>query len=969
MIRRTVFLCLMMACTAVCQAELIGYWPLDEGSGETASDLSPYGHHATISPFNDDIVDWSDEGYSSNCLSFETVSSTPYTYVDADITPGLLNINSASVAFWMNMPSDYFAWGIIMDLITSGEDFSLEPDESGTVWIHGAAWFGAEDVPLGDGDWHHIALTFGPDGVVIYIDGMAEASDAGAASGEIQTVRMGSPREHWQPWASFTGLLDEVAVFNEVLSADHVYDLYENGFDKTPKASSPVPNDGQEDVAINALLSWKPVASALSRNVYFGTDANSVQEATVDNDLGVLVSEGHPETSYQPEPMDLGQTYYWRVDEVNEDGTMFVGDVWSFMAEPVAFVMNANAITATASSSDPDCGGPQATVDANGLNADDKHNLRKNDMWLTADDDITPWIEYAFDKIYALDKVQIWNYNVSMEYALGLGVQEALIEVSTDGTTWIVAEPNLLIEQANGRTPTPINAELDLGGLLASHVRLTPLSNWSKIGLPNRGLSEVRFTWIPMKARLPEPDDGATDVAVDDALVWRSGRLASQHEVFMGPDANALVLMATVTEPTFAPTDLLYHETYFWRIDEVNDMADPMRHEGDLWSFSTSEYLVIDDMESYGYDNYIFETWADGYEDQDDDNSSQVGHDDPPYVEQDLAYGGDQSMPLYYTNEDGDMYAEAVLTLDGTDWTLGGAETLVLYVLGDAGNDSAQLYVQVNNKKITTDLDLTFGLWTQLNIALADFNTDLTDVTSLTLGIDGVGEGMVYIDEVRLYRQAPAVVEPSNPGDDDLVAYWAMDDSSGYDVTDSVGGNHGTIDGFPRWTDGYLGGALGFDGISDFVDFGAGAALDLTETMTLSAWVNTADSGNSDHNPFVGKGDTAYALKHGSGNSLEFYVYEDGSWYTAYYGVSDFYNESWHHVAGTFDGSQVKLYVDGVLRSTTDHAGGIGSNAYEVNMGRNSQETDRFYEGLIDEVRLFDRALTAGEVRFLAGDQ
>ena len=969
MIRRIVALGVMMvmACAAVSHAELIGYWPLDDGSGDTVVDASGSGNNMTIDPENEDAVSWSEDGYQGGALSFSTVFAS-YSYVEASIPEGTLDMEEVTLAFWMNMPADYQAWGIVVDLISSDYDYSLEATDAGVLYMYDP-WFGDDSSVMNDGQWHHVALTSDGDEIVIYIDGEEGATSSTSLSDEIETVRIGGPREYVSVWASYTGLLDEVALFNEPLSAGDIADLYANGLSTDPMASKPSPTNEQDDVAPYATLSWTPVTSAESRDVYFGTDAEDVAAATVENPLGVLVSQGQSETTYQPESLDLGQTYYWRVDEVNEDDTILVGNLWSFTVEPVAFVMDANTITATASSSDSDCGGPQATVDANGLNADDKHNLRKNDMWLTTGNDATPWIEYAFDGVYALDQMQIWNYNVSMEYALGLGVQEALIEVSTDGATWIVVEPNLLIEQANGRTPTPVNAELDLGGLLASHVRITPLSNWSSIGLADFGLSEVRFTWIPMKARLPEPDDDATDVAVDEVLAWRSGRLASEHEVYLGTDAESLTLTATVTEPTFAPADLLYNETYFWRVDEVNDAADPVRHEGDLWSFSTSEYLVIDDMESYGNANYIFNTWADGYEDQDDDNSSQVGHDDPPYVEQDFAYAGEQSMPLYYTNEDSGMYAEAVMTLDGADWSIGGAETLVLYVMGDAGNEGGTLYVKVNNKKVTSDLDLTFGLWTQLDIALADFNTNLSDVTSLTIGIDGAGEGMVTIDEVRLYRQAPTVAEPSDPGSDGLVAYWAMDDGSGYDVTDSAGSNHGTIDGFPSWTDGYLGGALSLDGISDFVDFGAGAAFDLTGTITLSAWVKTADSGNSDHNPFVGKGDTAYALKHGSGNSFEFYVYEDSSWYTAYSSVGEVYNDAWHHVAGTFDGSQVKLYIDGVLRSTTDHEGGISTNTYEVNMGRNSQETDRFYEGLIDEVRLFDRALTAGEVRFLAGDE
>ncbi|MFZ0033784.1 MAG: LamG domain-containing protein, partial [Sedimentisphaerales bacterium] len=70
----------------------------------------------------------------------------------------------------------------------------------------------------------------------------------------------------------------------------------------------------------------------------------------------------------------------------------------------------------------------------------------------------------------------------------------------------------------------------------------------------------------------------------------------------------------------------------------------------------------------------------------------------------------------------------------------------------------------------------------------------------------------------------------------------------------------------------------------------------------------------------------------------------------------------WHHVAGTYDGNEVKLYIDGVLKATTAHSGTIGTNTYNVNIGTNSQYPERLYNGLIDDVRIYDKALSQAEI-------
>ena len=98
---------------------------------------------------------------------------------------------------------------------------------------------------------------------------------------------------------------------------------------------------------------------------------------------------------------------------------------------------------------------------------------------------------------------------------------------------------------------------------------------------------------------------------------------------------------------------------------------------------------------------------------------------------------------------------------------------------------------------------------------------------------------------------------------------------------------------------------------------------------------------------------------------MEFFIYDE-EWQTLQFSVDDSFNGTWHHVAGTFDGNQLRLYIDGGLANSMDYTGSIASTTFPVNIGRNSQETDRLYRGAIDEIRIYNRALSEGEIIFLA---
>jgi hypothetical protein len=680
--------------------------------------------------------------------------------------------------------------------------------------------------------------------------------------------------------------------------------------------------------------------------------------------MGVLLSQGQTAVAYDPEGVfDYGQTYYWRVDEVNgaPDNTIYKGEVWSFTVEPLGRPIE--GIIATSNGIHAEGAGPEKTVDGSGLNELDQHSTDGADMWADTPGDDPVSVVYEFVGLYKLHEMLVWNYNHVLEAVLGFGFKEVTIEHSENGTDWTVLG-DVEFARAPGTPDYTADTTVAFDGVAAKYVRLTANSGWGTLPAPQFGLSEVRFLYIPAQAREPQPEDGAAGVEVGATLSWRAGREAVSHAVNLSADPNALVLVDTVDTTSYTPGDLELGATYFWRIDEVNEADEISVWEGNLWSFSTEEYVVIDDMESYTDDidagEAIFQTWIDGY--GVDENGSTVGHLNSPFAEQTIVNNGAQSMPLFYDNS-GASIAEAEIAL-AQDWTTSGIKSLSLYFYGDPDN-TGQLYVKVNGTEVLYDgdaADIARTAWQPWNISLSAVGGNMGNVTSLVIGIKGTGvSGVLYIDDVRLYPKEPEYITPVDPGTEALVAYYALDG----DATDSSGnGHHGTLNGGPQFAAGQEGDALDCDGVDDYVSTGKSASdlgIGGNAARTVSSWVYTrafANGGIYD----VGARVTAqdFCLRT---------MATENTWRIQYWGGdSDFvYDtiEKWVHFTHVHDGAATKIYANGVLivdwEKTVDTSDG---NPFQI--GCYGWQND-YFNGLIDEVRLYDQALSAGEALWLSG--
>ncbi|MCF7972976.1 MAG: discoidin domain-containing protein [Phycisphaerae bacterium] len=550
-------------------------------------------------------------------------------------------------------------------------------------------------------------------------------------------------------------------------------------------AYHPNPASESADALRDCIASWTPGLYAQTHDVYFGTNLETITSASRANPQEVLVISGQDATSYDFGRLEFGQTYYWRVDEVNgtPDKTVYKGDIWSFEVEPYAVRLSSDMIMATASSS-AGMNTPDMTVNGSGLEGG-THSEDSDTMWLSAAVDLDPWLMYEFDEIQKLDHMLIWNSNSKSEVFVGWGIKEVNIEVSVDGVAWTPLAQSSQISQAPGLDTYDAPEVIDLGLALARYVRVSILSNWGGL-LKQYGVAEVQFYAIPVRARQPKPESDAPDVLPNAVLTWRAGREAAQHTLYLDTDPNAVTegTVLPVTSMTnsldLASLDLKLGQIYYWRVDEVNQTEVVTTWPGGVWNFSTQDYLVVDDFESYNSipvdqagSHRVYMTWSDGYAADPSTNGSTMGYLTGTFLDSNDVHGGNNSVPLFYDNTTASLSEVTANTRDlpiGSDWSVGSPQALSLWLRGDPGNAvTDQLYIKVDNSKVTYEGDISLAQWRPWSIDLSALNVNLSHVSTLTIGLERVGgsggTGVVLLDDITLYGTAPALVRQPDPAD------------------------------------------------------------------------------------------------------------------------------------------------------------------------------------------------------------
>jgi len=436
------------------------------------------------------------------------------------------------------------------------------------------------------------------------------------------------------------------------------------------KAYDPVPADGSKfiDAATNALR-WTAGFGAKLHTVYFGDDYDTVSNAVGGLPVGVA--------TYNPGPLETVKTYYWRVDEFDGAQT-HTGNVWSFTT----------------------------AKEGGGVRGDYYRGMNFNNLILTRTD---PQINFNWGDPGSPDPaVPVDQFSVRWTGEVEAGFTETYtFYTSTDDGARLWVDGQQLVDQWVDQGTTELSGSIDLvagntyslvmeyyenGGGAVAELRWSSPST-SKQLVPQAALAP------PVKASGPSPANGSTGASLTPMLRWNPGDYAASHEVYFGTDADA-VRNANQASPEFKatkalgdesydPGKLAWNTTYYWRVDEVNDLHPESPWIGNLWSFTTGDFLLVDDFESYTDDDMagqaIWQSWIDGFGVA--GNGSQVGYLLPPYAEQAIVHSGSQSMPLLFNNIGGVTNSEASLTLAWPrDWTEEDVVELSLWFRGIPGS-------------------------------------------------------------------------------------------------------------------------------------------------------------------------------------------------------------------------------------------------------------------------------------------
>jgi hypothetical protein len=460
------------------------------------------------------------------------------------------------------------------------------------------------------------------------------------------------------------------------------------------QAFAPTPADGATAQLPGQNLTWGAGKDAAQQHVYFGSDLLAVTNRDASVDQGIT-----SELTFKTEALRASTTYYWCVDTVKADATVEPGTVWSFTTGDAGAtdkvlwewwngITGANVTDLTGDPNYPAMPSGSQLVDQFASAVDWNDNYGQRLMgWLKPPEsgDYTFWI--AGD-----DQQELWlstdaNPANAEMVANVPGWTPAFDWDNTGGGSGSSSQMSAPITLTAGQKYFIMALGKDATGGDSTAVA------WQGPGIASREVIKGQYVDAvylpPLQAFGPLPANHATEVAEAPTLTWNAGEGATKHDLYFGDDADAVAAADTSsslykgskTSMSYAPGTLEWGKTFYWRIDEIG--TETLR--GNVWSFTTADFIPVDNFESYndeeGTDTRIYETWIDGY--TDGLSGSTVGNLDPPFAEKSIVHGGMQSMPIDYNNINSPYFSSAYREFSPVmDWTVHGVTDLSLWVRG-----------------------------------------------------------------------------------------------------------------------------------------------------------------------------------------------------------------------------------------------------------------------------------------------
>ena len=810
-------------------------------------------------------------------------------------------------------------------------------------------------------------------------------------------------------------------------------------------AWGPKPADGATNVLPAIELKWSSGWKATKHRLYFGDSFTDVDNGTGGTDKGErLLSE----TTYPTGPLYPETTYYWRVDE-NDGTTWHKGNIWSFATSAggsgvmrewwlnIGGGVTIPDLTGNVNYPDNPTGRETLDIFEGPVDWADNYGSRlygwlmppesgDYTFWIATDDPGQLWLSTDADPANKQMIASVSGWTPSRDFD------------NTGGGSGGASQKSLAISLVKGKAYY-IEALMKEGGG-GDNIAVA----WQGGPITSRQIISGGYVSLapfpPIKAFGPIPANLATDVSDTVTLRWSAGQKAATHNVYFGTDATAVANATTASTgiyrgqqnlaaASYAPTEapLQWNKTYYWRIDEVNPAEPDGPWKGIVWSFTTANYIVVDDFESYTDDvgNRIFQTWKDGWGYNEpapgypgNGTGSAVGYSQPPFAEPTTVHGGGQSMPLAYDNSGAAGKARYSETLrewaSPQDWTRNNVKVLTLYFYGALANAPEGLYVALEDNaahvKVVNYPDpeaVQAAGWQEWNIELSQFSAagvNLKAVKKMYIGLGNRsspklgGTGTIFIDDIRVYpsRCVPSMgkpaadlsgncvvdaadvdilanlwldtgfqVTPADPGTTGLVAYYPFNGNA----NDTVGGHNGTTVGTPVYTTGKIGQAILLNGVDQMVDVGS-VGISGAAPRTISGWAKSNSTAMPDWTNIFGFTGTDDANLTGRsfdielrGGQLQFCLHVYG-----WEGNILPLDLDWHHLAATYDGTTISWYGDGAFIGSLVRTPALNTED-TVHIGRRGDtgEAVNFFPGKVDDVKIWNRALTGAQIAWLAG--
>jgi hypothetical protein len=698
-------------------AELVAWWRLDEGAGTMAFDSSGNGNDAIF----EGAPEWVENGKFGKALKFNGSSD----YLAAPDSESLdINGDQLSIAAWINGEDWPAANHVVRKIADTGTGaiymIRVQPD---TVRVYLNTSAGETTIQgtnvLPTNEWVHIALIYDGAEARIYVNGQLDVSSnvSGEVSESNNELRIG----RGEPAGYFVGMIDDVRLYNHALTESELLSVMEGSGAEYPFARGPKPADGALHPETWVNLTWRPGDFAVTHDVYLGDNFDDVNNGTGDalrgNQAETLFIVGFPGFAY-PDGLVPGTTYYWRIDEVNETdpNSPWKGEVWSFSIPPK-----------TSYNPDP------------------------------------------------ADGAELVEPDVHLSWTAGFGAKLHTVYFGENFDD---------VNNATGGLPQG-TATYTPDTLKMAKTYYWRVDEFDAIETYKGDLWS--FTTQGAVGN-PDPSNGAVDVKHTPTLTWSPGIYAASHQVYFGADEDA-VKNADTGSPEYKGTGVLgsqsydpgkleWDTTYYWRIDEVNNTNPDSPWTGILWSFTTANFLVVDDFEDYDIgNNEIWWAWIDGLgyashptlpDHPGNGTGSMVGDETTgSYMEETIVHGGNQSMPVFYDNSIL-KYSEVEKTLTyPRDWTENGVSTLSIWFRGNSANAAETLYVALNGSAVVSHDNpnaVQITTWTQWTVDLqvfADQGVNLANVNTIALGLGNKknpvagASGTMYFDDIRLYPPPP----------------------------------------------------------------------------------------------------------------------------------------------------------------------------------------------------------------------